>query len=510
MMQMHMLWMTSEFHLYCNHHEQVIMKTIKKIIPSLIILMVVVSCIDENAQVTPLSSDTIVSIPSASNNATVLESSTDGLLVPIVLGQEVVIATSVQVRFTSTDGTTYNTDYTTTPAADGEGVVTISLNPGDTEALLTINPILEEGFNENKTIDLAIEEVGDGLILSDFSSFAVTIVNKPIIEVSSSTIDFGTIDSGDRTDAVFTLTGLGLLGDIDITSSSSDFLVFDESTSSFGESTTVASANAEQEELSIALRFDAFSGTLGSKSGTITLSSESADDVTISLTGEEASFVDFVSSGFEDVDLTGLGLSYTKSGLAELNNNPGEAPVDFIATGSELGFDSSFDPNDIGDDGGERIGVGGVTNLFDINDDLDSVAFAYNGGSQGYHTSDLDGTLEIVFDEVTIPASAQHLEFSMAVYLTSFEGNYDAGEGVELVWRTSEGDTPLIDIEDLLGTGDFTINGNFSFAMDEWGTVKAPLDVSVSGSTGRVVIRVFNDNNDDVYLVDDVSIRTAE
>lgn len=486
------------------------MKTFKYFVSILVLVLSVVGCIDEDEQVTPLSSDSFVSIPSASNEASLLETSSDGLVVPIVLGQTVTSSTSIQVQLSSTDGTTYNTDYTTTPAANGDGLVTISLNAGDTETSLTINPVLEEGFNEDKVVNVEVVSVGDGLILTEFTAFTLTIVNKPIIQVSESSISFGAIDSGSNTEATFILTGLGLLGDVTISSASSDFLVLNENESTFGESVTIALGDAEQEELPITLQFDASSGTLGTKSGTITLSSESAENVTISLSGKEATFFDFVFSGFEDVDLTGLGVEYTKSGIVELNNNPGEAPVDFIATGSELGFDSSFDPDAIGDGEGEPIGVGGVTDLFELNNEIGNIPFSYNEGIQGYHASDLDGILEIVFEEVTFPMSAQHLEFSIAIFLYSFEGNFDSGEGVELVWRTSAGDTSLIDVKDQLGTGNFTINGTSSFPLEEWGVLKAALDVSESGPTGQLVVRIFNDDNDDIYITDDISIKTAE
>jgi len=486
-----------------------LMKTTRTTLLTLVFVLAATGCIDEEEQVTPLSSDAVLSIPSVSSEASILESDADGFTVPLVLGQAAPVSTSMQVQLSSTDGTSPDTDYTTVPATNTEGIATVTLNAGDTQASLTINPIEEVGFNENKVVNLEVVSVGEGLILTDFASFSLTIVNKPVLQASEESIAFGAIDSGGNAVATFTLTGLGLLGDVTISSSSSDFSVFDAE-AGFGESTTIASGAAEQSELQVTLRFNAATGELGTKSGSIILSSESADDVTISLTGKETTFTDFVSSGFEDVDLTGLSLTYTKSGVAELNNNPGEAPVDFVATGSELGFDSSFDPDNIGDDGGETIGVGGVTSLFQINGDAADVPFAYNGGTQGFHTSDLDGTLEIVFDEVAFPAGTQHLEFSVAVYLFSFDGNFDAEEGVELVWRTSAGDIPLVDIEDQIGDGNFTVNGASSFPMDQWGTVKAALDVSEAGSTGQVVIRIFNDNNDDVYLVDDITIRTAE
>ncbi|MDN5204292.1 hypothetical protein QQ008_23065 [Fulvivirgaceae bacterium BMA10] len=484
------------------------MKNIKSRIYRFLPLFLIVSlaCIDETEQVTPLSMDSLVAIPSESNEGSILESE-GSISVPIVLSNALSQQGTIQLQLSSSDGTTYGTDYTTTPEANSEGIVTLSLSSGSVETSFSISPVLDPAFNANKVVNVGLLSASEGLVLGNFKDYTLTIVNKPIINVSGAELAFGAVASGSLPVVSYRVTGYGLLGDIDL-STSSDFLVsLDNDT--YSESLTIPSGSAEQTPVTVFVQFNASTGTLGERSGIISHATKSGDNVTVSVSGKEVQFSDFVSSGFEDVDLTGLSVEYTKSGTAELVNNIGEAPVDFVMIGTELGFDSSFDPNDIGDDGGEPMGVGGVTDLFDLNDDI-SFPFSYNGGKQGYHASDLDGTLEIVFDEVTFDASVKYLEFSMAVFLYSFEGNFDSGEGVELVWRNSSGDIPLIDIEDINGNGNFTVNGGVSFSMESWSTAVAGLDISQAGTTGQVVVRIFNDNNDDVYIVDDIAIRTSE
>lgn len=477
----------------------------------ILFIFTLIGCVDETEQVTPLSTNSLVLIPSESSEAEILESSSEGFTVPIVLSSALTEQGSLQVQFSSSDGTAYGTDYITTPEADAEGIVTLSLASGSTQTSLTVNPVLDPAFNPNKVVNASISSAGSGLVLGELKDFSLTIVNKPIIEVSSTSLAFGANESGSLPVKSYTVTGFGLLGDIEISSETGFLVSLDNDI--YAESVTIGSAAAEQMPVTIFVQFNADTGTLGEKLGTIALSSASADDVSVSASGKEVQFSDFASAGFEDVDLTGRSVEYTRNGtVPDLINNAGEAPVDFTATGSELGFDTAYDPDDFadGDDSTEPIGVGAVTDLFDLNDDVGNIPFSYQEGTQGYHASDIDGTIEIVFDEVTFAAGVQHVEFSMSVFLYSFEGNFDAEEGVELVWRTATEDLPLIDVEDAGGTGDFTVNGGVSVSMEEWNTLKAALDVADAGTTGRLVVRIFNDNNDDIYIVDDINIRVSE
>ncbi|MFO7852665.1 MAG: hypothetical protein ACQERS_10550 [Bacteroidota bacterium] len=221
----------------------------------------------------------------------------------------------------------------------------------------------------------------------------------------------------------------------------------------------------------------------------------------------EDDFTIFGYSSFEDVDITGCWEWYYKPGGPdpELVNNygdgdPDDAPVDFTATGDELGFDSSFDPTDVGDDGWEIMGVtdGDFSGW-------DRGVYPIEYGTQAYAASDLDGTLEIVFDEVTVPGDAQLLVLDMAVYAAFLDGgNYDENEFVELVWRTSQGDEAVTGIIKLENDGFATYNSGNFVGYDQWihlsGNVSAP-------STGRPVVRIKNDNNDDLTFVDNIVVK---
>ena len=213
----------------------------------------------------------------------------------------------------------------------------------------------------------------------------------------------------------------------------------------------------------------------------------------------------FAFSSFEDVDITGVEeVRYTKSGAADIGNNPGEAIVDFIATDTELGFDSQFDPDDIGDSGSEFIGLGSWANL-NLSDpsDIPDFPFTYLDGVKGYHCNDVDGELEIVFDEITFPAGVVLIEISLGVFIGGF--NADVGEHIELVWRTASGDEQLFRVEDT-GGAIYQFTTGEDFQTGAWQTVRVNPDPSVIDLTGQVVVRMRNDNDADAYVVDDLRI----
>ena len=470
------------------------------------ILTLMVACVDPNY--TPLSEDTFASIPLASNQAEILESSSEGFRVPIVLTTSAAQSGTIQVMVSSREGSVHGTDFEISPAPNEEGIATLQVASNATSVDLMVTPILDPEFNSNKTVSFKLMESSGGVKLTGGEDFTLTIINQPIIEVSETSLDFGVHDSGTMPLKAYQVTGFGLFGDIAITGGGEFLLSLDGV--EFSEEISVSGSGAEQTPVVVIAQFNANTGTLGEKSGSLLHTTQDGEALVVTVSGEEATFTDFAFSGFEEVDLTGLSLEYTKSGTVTLDNNPGEAPVDFVAVGTELGFDSSFDPNDIGDDGAEPIGVGAVTDLVQFDDAFGSTAFTYAEGSQGYHASDLDGTLEIVFDEITLPATANHVLFSVAMYLFIFDDNFDAGEGVELVWRTAGGDVPLLDVEESNGTGNIFYNGGVPFAYNTWTTLSAAADISEAGATGRPVIRIANDNNDDVFIVDALSVRVAE
>ncbi|GEM_PF-4496376 len=216
---------------------------------------------------------------------------------------------------------------------------------------------------------------------------------------------------------------------------------------------------------------------------------------TVTVVLQEDDFTSFGYTSFEDVDLTGLSSDYTKAGTVEMVNNPGEAPVDFIATGNELGFDSSMLPENTGDDGSEPIGV----------NDGSHVGVAYPFGSQGYSAEDIDGTIEIVFDEVTIPGGTTYLRLDIHAYFNDGGDWEEEDNGIELIWRTIDGDETAINVRSPGDLDDVVhdMDGN-PIPLDTWLHFNGQVN---SVKTGRPVLRIENDNNADLIMVDMIEVK---
>ncbi len=217
--------------------------------------------------------------------------------------------------------------------------------------------------------------------------------------------------------------------------------------------------------------------------------------ITVSVVLQEDDFTTFGYTSFEDVDLTGLSSDYTKAGTVEMVNNPGEAPVDFIATGNELGFDSSMLPENTGDEGSEPIGV----------NDGSHVGVSYPFGSQGYSAEDIDGTIEIVFDEVTLPGGTTFLRLDIHAYFNDGGDWEEEDNGIELIWRTIDGDETAVNVRSPGDLDDVVhdMDGN-PIPLNTWLHFNGRVN---SIKTGRPVLRIENDNNADLIMVDMIEVK---
>lgn len=112
----------------------------------------------------------------------------------------------------------------------------------------------------------------------------------------------------------------------------------------------------------------------------------------------------------------------------DLTNNPGDASVDFVSMGGEIGFDATFvatrvfnTPNGLDD---EAIGV--------LNTPPFGVASFTNGG-QGYSFSDTDGIIQVTFDSVDLSGFAESfVSLDVFVVNTSYETTSEAPDAVRI------------------------------------------------------------------------------
>lgn len=212
---------------------------------------------------------------------------------------------------------------------------------------------------------------------------------------------------------------------------------------------------------------------------------------------EEDDLATFAYTSFEEVPAFVGDIYYNKSGTAELNNtqisdpNSTDPYVDFIATGQELGFDSSFITNDVGDSGVESIGVFKNENLETAPDDFEA---RFTKGNQGFITSDLDGTLEIVFDKVeNIHTKLSGVVIEASIYF----GNtgYEEGDGIEIFYKNGEDlGAPVISyvFKDIVKSS--WINASGVIPTDRL-------------QPGNIVVRMKNGANSEMIFLDYVAIK---
>ena len=225
-------------------------------------------------------------------------------------------------------------------------------------------------------------------------------------------------------------------------------------------------------------------------------SDPNAKSVTIIIAEDDLTTIGYTS--FEDVPTFLDDIYYKKSGKEVLENTQVSDPsstdpyVDFMADRSELGFDSSFLSSDIGDSGIERIGVFKNENLDTNPDDFEA---RFQEGSQGFITSDLDGTLEITFDEITsLNANMTDVVLQANIYLA--DTSYETGEGIEIFYKTVDGlGAPII---------------SFIEPSDEmkgvWIHVSKMIPLNKL-QAGNIVVRMKNSSNSEMIFLDYIGIK---
>lgn len=165
-------------------------------------------------------------------------------------------------------------------------------------------------------------------------------------------------------------------------------------------------------------------------------------------------FAQFAGTSFED-PTTISNVRYIDTGDPmfdhDLVNNVGEPPVDFTSTGGEIGFDAFFftGGNDDGlcDPDANDVCQGdffGVTNFT-------GVVSAFIDGTQGYLFQDVDGTVELTFDQVTLQGVNPTLQLFYFLRSTGWE----TGDSLRIWVELTGGPQSEID---LLNTADSDID----------------------------------------------------
>lgn len=144
-------------------------------------------------------------------------------------------------------------------------------------------------------------------------------------------------------------------------------------------------------------------------------------------------------SSFEEPQ--GIDVDYRDTGDPAVDrylvNNPGQAPIEYISTGSELGFRTFY--KSTGSNGltdGDDVGVTTKTSIVG-----DSAEGGYADGVQGYYMDDTDGILIIEMEDAMIPADTYTVLTLEMNYLFNDTGWEDSDYLKISVVATSTGET---------------------------------------------------------------------
>lgn len=227
----------------------------------------------------------------------------------------------------------------------------------------------------------------------------------------------------------------------------------------------------------------------------------------IEVTLAEDDFTIFGFSNFEEVPSPPDAWRYTRAGTYEMLNNDGEPPVNFVATGSELGFDTSYAEDDLdpGETSAENLGVLNNTSVA-ASGDPDFEFTTFSRGVQGFASADLDGRIEITFDDMEIPAEVVTVEAEMTFYLNR-NTTFETEDALEFYYVTEDGrGEPLMSFR---GDDDEQIirdlDGNAGL-QGEWITRIVTLPES-QWKNGHILVTMRNGADTEMMVVDYVAIK---
>ena len=219
----------------------------------------------------------------------------------------------------------------------------------------------------------------------------------------------------------------------------------------------------------------------------------------------EDDFTIFGETSFEEVTAPDDNTRYSRAGTVEMENNPGDPSVDFIATGSELGFDTSYAQDDLddGESGSENLGVVSNTAITAGADtDFESL---FERGEQGFVSADLDGRIEITFDEVTIPENLTTLVVEITFY-ANLNTTFETEDAMEVFYVTADGrGDPIMSFRGDDDTRAVTdLDGNRT--QGEWVTQLVELPAE-RWRDGRLVVTMRNGADTELFMLDYIAIK---
>ena len=196
-----------------------------------------------------------------------------------------------------------------------------------------------------------------------------------------------------------------------------------------------------------------------------------------------------LSAGDESTLLAGTsfeqastGSQYTDTGDASqdhaLVNNAGQADVNFTAANGEMGFTSYF----------YTTGSGGLANDFTGVSSFTGTVDAFTDGSQGFQMTDVDGLMELTFDEVDVSSGGVTLSIDAFAQSTGWE----AADLIRIWVVADGGEVDLLNTtgQDIDNLG---IEGQWiTYTLDLDGYDSVELHVSLASNSGSETLYIDN------------------
>jgi len=225
------------------------------------------------------------------------------------------------------------------------------------------------------------------------------------------------------------------------------------------------------------------------------LGSDEGKSLNITILEDDAIF--FGSTSFEE-PTAGLINNFASQDGVEQENVPGENTVDYVSVGGEMGFNTSYLPGQEGGaDEGLLFGVTDVTSDPDWEYDVGS----FPDGMQAYSTSDADGLMEIVFDELEIAETTELLQVS--AFLWFADASWEEDDEIDFFWRTEDGDELILSLR---SNGDSMTNsadGTGDVIVEQWVNFMPEVSNIKSGS---LVIHIGTDSGSEIAFLDNIVI----
>ncbi len=212
----------------------------------------------------------------------------------------------------------------------------------------------------------------------------------------------------------------------------------------------------------------------------------------------EDDLAEFAYTSFEEPTAGTVNNFPSQDGVEQVNV-PGENPVDYTFAGGELGFNTSYVP---GQEGGADSGLLFGVSKFTSDPDWEYDTGGFPDGVQAYSTSDADGLMEIVFDEVTIPEGTGILQVSSQLWFS--DSSWEEDDEIDYFWRTEDGDELILSLRSNGESMTDAADGSGNVIAEQWTSFIAEVE---NIKTGSLVIQIGTDSGSEICFIDAISIK---